>query len=59
LSISLLSLTNSGWAVDKVEAPASNQLVPDTRKRRISDRALTGAVQRAPRLVRRVASLGR
>jgi class 3 adenylate cyclase len=46
------------FAVDQVEAPASNQLVPDTRKRRISDRALTGAVRRAPRLVQRLASWG-
>jgi len=42
------------FAVEEVEAPASNRLVPDTRKRRLSDRAATGAVRRAPRLVRRV-----
>lgn len=42
------------FAVDEVEAPASNRLVSDMRKRRLSDRAVTGAVRRAPRFVRRV-----
>jgi pimeloyl-ACP methyl ester carboxylesterase/class 3 adenylate cyclase len=42
------------FAVEEVEAPASNRLVPDTRKRHLSDRAATGAVRRAPGLVRRV-----
>ena len=42
------------FAVDRVERPASSQLVPDARERRLSDRAATGAVRRAPRLVRRV-----
>jgi pimeloyl-ACP methyl ester carboxylesterase/class 3 adenylate cyclase len=42
------------FAVEGVEAPASNLLVPDKRGRRLSDRAATGAARRAPRLVRRV-----
>jgi pimeloyl-ACP methyl ester carboxylesterase/class 3 adenylate cyclase len=42
------------FAVEGVEAPASNLLVPDERGRRLSDRAASGAVRRAPRLVRRV-----
>jgi class 3 adenylate cyclase len=46
------------FAVDQVEAPASSQCVAGTRERRLSDRAVTGAVRRAPRLVRRVAAGG-
>jgi class 3 adenylate cyclase/pimeloyl-ACP methyl ester carboxylesterase len=46
------------FAVDQVEAPASSQLVPDTRERRLSDRAATGAVRRAPRFMRRVIGWG-
>jgi pimeloyl-ACP methyl ester carboxylesterase/class 3 adenylate cyclase len=42
------------FAVEDVEAPASSRPVPDARERRLSDRAATGAVRRAPRLVRRV-----
>ncbi|MGC1852188.1 MAG: adenylate/guanylate cyclase domain-containing protein [Solirubrobacterales bacterium] len=42
------------FAVEEIEAPASNRLVPDKRGRRLSDRAATGAVRRAPRLARRV-----
>jgi pimeloyl-ACP methyl ester carboxylesterase/class 3 adenylate cyclase len=42
------------FAVEEVEAPASNRRVPDTRKRHLSDRAATSAVKRAPGLVRRV-----
>ncbi len=46
------------FAVDDVEAPASSRLVPDARKRRLSDRVAAGAVRRAPRLVRRVIGWG-
>ncbi len=42
------------FAVEEVEAPASNRLVQHKRGRRLSDRAAIGAVRRAPRLVRRV-----
>ncbi len=42
------------FAVDQVEAPLSDRVVAETRKRRLSDRAATGAARRAPRLVRRV-----
>ena len=42
------------FAVEEVEAPPSNRLVPDIREHRVSDRAAAGAVRRAPGLVRRV-----
>ncbi len=41
------------FAVEEIEGPESNRLVPDTRERRLSDRAATGAARRAPSLVRR------
>jgi class 3 adenylate cyclase len=41
------------FAVEEVEAPASNRLVSDARERSLSDRAATGAARKAPGLVRR------
>jgi class 3 adenylate cyclase len=41
------------FAVDEVEAPASNRIVPDTRERRLTDRAFLSVVRRAPALVQR------
>jgi class 3 adenylate cyclase len=46
------------FVVDKVEAPASARVVPDTRKRRIGDRTAARATRRFPSLVRRVAGGG-
>ena len=46
------------FAVDQVDAPASSQLVPDTRERRISDRAVARATRRVPRVVQRVIGYG-
>lgn len=46
------------FAVDQVEKPASGQLVPDTRERRLSDRMIAGATRKSPRLVQRMIGWG-
>jgi pimeloyl-ACP methyl ester carboxylesterase/class 3 adenylate cyclase len=46
------------FAVDQVDAPASNQLVPDARARRRSDRIFARATRRTPRLVQRAIGWG-
>jgi pimeloyl-ACP methyl ester carboxylesterase/class 3 adenylate cyclase len=46
------------FGVDHVESPASDLLVPDTRERRLGDRAFAGATRRTPGLVRRLVGWG-
>jgi pimeloyl-ACP methyl ester carboxylesterase len=42
------------FAVDKIETPASDRLVPDERERRVGDLMMARATRRSPRLVQRV-----
>jgi pimeloyl-ACP methyl ester carboxylesterase/class 3 adenylate cyclase len=46
------------FAVESIDAPASNRLIPDRRERRVGDRAFAGATRKAPRLVQRVIGWG-